>query len=240
MFDHVCVIYDPRTYDVDSYVPLAFQLPSFDIMRNDYDLIYSEMVGCFTYECGLDYKNDSIILLDDNFLLPNDISPQCTPCHGAYTAALHSIPQIIEKECTWEQVWEIRKDIESMRKLRKLRSWFSESMQSTSATHAQEIIESYIDDYKWAIEKHGLVTSIGVLKSVIKSDSILSASGAAIISNLVAGETAAVITAGIILTSNAATEVASYLVNRREIDHGKKSEVAILFEINEKFSSPNK
>jgi len=240
LFDHICVVYDPRRWGISDTHSLSMQLPSLDTMYEKYGLIYSQMTGWFTSSCGLDYKNNSIIILDDDFLIPDDIEPFSSPCHGAYTAALNSIPQIVESECSWEQVWEVRKDSDAKRKLRKLRGWFYETMQSTSISHAQGIIESRIDDYKWAVEKHGLVTAIGALKTVVKPGAILSASGAAIAGNLVAGPTVAAFTAGIALTSNVTVEIANYLVNKKDIGYGKSSEVAILFDIQNELAKENK
>lgn len=76
-------------------------------------------------------------------------------------------PMIDETKLGWQQVLEVRKDKESRSKLIRLRQWFSTDLIKMERDEAQAKIEKKLDEYEWALKKHGIQTFIGGLTSVI-------------------------------------------------------------------------
>ncbi len=57
----------------------------------------------------------------------------------AYLAAIHSIPQALEKEITWEQIGDFRKDQDARRKYRALRTWLRDGLKARSVAEADVV-----------------------------------------------------------------------------------------------------
>lgn len=58
---------------------------------------------------------------------------------------------------------EFRRDAEATGKYRDLRLWLQDGISGQSVAHATDIIDQKIDDYSWAIRKHGLSTVPGAV-----------------------------------------------------------------------------
>jgi hypothetical protein len=74
---------------------------------------------------------------------------------------LDFIPDIVEDKLTWEQVLEFRQDKTTKTKLDRLRRWFNIDLLKKSEEEIKNILGQKIDDYQWALKKHGIQTLIG-------------------------------------------------------------------------------
>lgn len=89
----------------------------------------------------------------------------------AIEATINSISIIVEDNLTWEQVKEIRKDKESIKKLRKFRLWASTDFKDKSETEVSAIIAKSLEEYEYALRKHGIMTAVGAMTTVLSSAS---------------------------------------------------------------------
>lgn len=63
---------------------------------------------------------------------------------------------------SWEQILEFRQDRGASRKYRNIRLWLRDGLHAETITEASELVEKKIEDYEWAIRKHGLKYSQSV------------------------------------------------------------------------------
>ena len=85
---------------------------------------------------------------------------------------LDYIPIALDQELRWEQVLGFRRDSEAVEKLRRLRNWFSIELVAKSKEYACANIEKAIDDYNWALKKHGIQTIIGGVTTIIAASTM--------------------------------------------------------------------
>ncbi len=152
----------------------------------------------------------------------------------AFQAALQHIPVVAEASITWDRVIDFRKDSEAIRKYRDLRLWLEMGLQAKSLPQALDIISQKIDDYTWAIKKHGLETKIGYIRQLLgwKQTTILTAGTA--ISTLLGGPVWGAIAAGTIISSEITASVAESKIKLEDTKRGKNREIAYLLELREK------
>lgn len=130
---------------------------------------------------------------------------------------------------------EFRSDSDALRKYRDLKLWLASGLNSDSLAHATDSIAKRIDDYEWAIKKHGLKTSTGLLGYLIDSKNLLSTSVGAGIGGYLTGETwAALAGGGLVLTAEIVAFAANRLIDLAAVKRGANSEIAVLYEIKKK------
>lgn len=87
--------------------------------------------------------------------------------HEGLAACLAHVPTVLESKLTWKQVLEFRADAESVRKLRRFRNWFTLELLNKSGTEIQAQLSQKLDDYCWALRKHGLEAIVGGATSLL-------------------------------------------------------------------------
>lgn len=146
-----------------------------------------------------------------------------------YQAALHNLPEIIEDATPWQQILDFRNDEDALRKYRALRLWL-ESLKAESVAQAADIIAQKIEDYEWALHKHGMKTAIGGLSSILDSKAIATIAGGAGVAGLMTGPVGSAIAAGAIIVGKVAVWLAERKLEEQEIKRGPGSEIAIICE----------
>lgn len=153
----------------------------------------------------------------------------------AYEGALHNLPLVSAANASWDQIIEFRTDAEASRKYRDLRMWLRTGLGAESVQHASDIIGQKIEDYRWAIKKHGFETSLGALRQLFDWKESAPALAAGGVGGVFAGPVGAGIAAGLVL----AAKVSAFLCERRlaatEVLRGPDRAVAILYEAQERF-----
>ncbi|MBK8178526.1 MAG: hypothetical protein IPK67_06470 [Planctomycetes bacterium] len=92
-------------------------------------------------------------------------------------ALLSSVPIAIEDNLAWDQVASFRQDEAARRKYRDLHLWLDQASSATSQQHLQDIIGQKLDDYRWAIAKHGLITRISAVTSLLSLGAVVPEAG---------------------------------------------------------------
>ena len=155
---------------------------------------------------------------------------------NAYQAVLENLQVVNEFELSWDQVLEFRKDKQALNHYRNLRTWISDTLKGTSLEEAKNIISQRLEDYEWAIKKHGLETKIGTFKCVIDSKFITALATGGGIAGLLGGPVWAALTGSLITLSKISLYIAERKLDFEDIK--RKNEIALIYEIRKEFGKP--
>lgn len=145
-----------------------------------------------------------------------------------YQAALENLPEIIEDHVSWEQILDFRSDEEAIRKYRELRLWLEYSLSAQSVEHARVLIARRIEDYEWAIRKHGLKTTTGALSSIFSWEGLISAGAGAGIGAALGGPVWSALTGALFTVGRASVWVAERMIEMQDIKRGPDAAVALI------------
>jgi len=155
--------------------------------------------------------------------------------HVTYQAAFANIPVVSPNDVTFEQVMEFRKDPDARRKYRDLRLWLQDGIEADSIEHASQIIEQRLDDYKWAIRKHGLNSVLGTISEIINWKNASAAGAIGIAATHMGNEMWGAIAAGLTVGVQASVLLAKKLVDREDVRRGAHCEVAFIYDVQKRF-----
>lgn len=153
----------------------------------------------------------------------------------AYEAILQNIPTISIQSSDWKQVLEFRDDDEALRKLRDLRLWVLESLARHSVQHATDMIGKKIDDYCWAIRKHGFETRVGLVSLFLEPKTLTTVAALSTAAGLVGGPLWSALAVGLSCAGNVGTYIAKRTIDLAAVKRGQNSEIAYLYDINQEF-----
>ena len=101
--------------------------------------------------------------------------------------SLKGIQLIDAKSASWEQIMEIRSDLESQKALRNLRLFINENYIGKSTSYIMDDISKRIDDYEMASKKHGFEFVTSVLGVLLDSKNIQSSIAAGLATGFLGG-----------------------------------------------------
>ena len=145
-----------------------------------------------------------------------------------YQAALENLPEIIEDGVSWEQILEFRSDKEAIRKYRALRLWLEHSLSAQSVDHARDVIANKLEDYEWAIRKHGLKITTGALSSIFDWKGVVSVGAGVSIGAALGGPIWSVLTGTLLTVGKASVWVAERMIDMQDVKRGPDSSVALI------------
>jgi hypothetical protein len=148
---------------------------------------------------------------------------------------LSEIALVDEDELTWEQVCEFRRDPQARAKYRRLVHWLDKDMLGKpEAFVVAEVAERY-DEYLWALKKHSISTTLGVLSGVLDHKTLLASLSAGAALTFVGQPIAAAASVVAIASARFAVEVGKALLDledKRRTAPG--AEVSFLYEARER------
>jgi hypothetical protein len=145
-----------------------------------------------------------------------------------YQAALENLPEIIEDQVSWEQVIEFRSDKDAIRKYRALRLWLEYSLSAQSVENARDLIARGIEDYEWAIRKHGLKTATGALSSIFSLNGLISLTAGVGVGAAIGGPVWSALTGAIFTVGRASVWVAERMIEKQDIQRSPDAAVALI------------
>ncbi len=124
------------------------------------------------FEVELAQRFESMILAPVKRMSGRDVSvfsasqAACREVYGTgerkgALAVLEGVPLIEETSLTWEQVSELRADMQSRRKLTRFLHWVEKEFVDRPPSVIREGIEHKLADYEDALKKHGIQRSLG-------------------------------------------------------------------------------
>ena len=148
----------------------------------------------------------------------------------AYQAALNNLSLVSPHKLSWKQVMDFRQDKNALHKYRSLRLWFFDGIKAKSLNQATDIIAQRIEDYQWAIKKHGLNTIAGVFSKIVSLQSISAIATGAGLTAIIGGPYWSAIVAGAITSAEVSVWLFERHVDKLSMIKEDYSDIAILHE----------
>ncbi len=131
-------------------------------------------------------------------------------------------------QAEWRQIIELRKDIESHRKLTRLRLFIHKSYADCSFAYIEDDLSQRIEEYERVTKKFGLKTTLSSLSLLLDAKALQASAGAGLIAGLFGGPLVG-------LSAAAAIEIGKIAVNIAEKHHDFKDwqsghELAFIFD----------
>ena len=143
---------------------------------------------------------------------------------------LNDLAIIDEEKIVWEQVQQFREDEDVRKKYRRLIHWLDAEMVSKTQAFIRDEISKRLDDYEWALKKHGIETLIGSISDVLDGKFLAGASATGAVLSLLDEPGLAALTATGLVLSKAIVGISERLVALEDIRRGPNSEVAYIHE----------
>lgn len=143
---------------------------------------------------------------------------------------LSDLSIIDEEKLVWEQVQQFREDEDVRKKYRKLIHWLDAEMVGKSQAFIRDEISKRLDDYEWALKKHGIETLLGSISDVLDGKFLAGASATGAVLSLLDEPGLAALTATGLVLSKAIVGISERLVALEDIRRGPNSEVAYIHE----------
>jgi hypothetical protein len=87
-------------------------------------------------------------LLNDILEEEDEDDPAVTRRDIAYLGAMNNIPLIRPNKVSWEQIKEVRQDLQASERYRNLHLWLQTGLSATTVNQATELIAKTVEDYK--------------------------------------------------------------------------------------------
>jgi hypothetical protein len=159
----------------------------------------------------------------------NDEFP--TGAHSILKAAVSNVAMVDEADLSWEQAIEFRRDADVRRKYRRFVRWVDSELKGMPPHEVEDLIAIRIDDYEWALKKHGIKASLGAI-SCLLDPKFLGATSAAVAAGAVAGGAFWAALAGAVLTvGRAAVSFGTAMVDGLEERRKEHYEIAYVYEV---------
>jgi hypothetical protein len=150
----------------------------------------------------------------------------------ALVSVLQGLPIPVESKLTWEQVLEIRADIDSRDRLRRFARWLDGLLPAKSAAQISDEIFIRLEDYRRALTKHGVETLIGAFEHVVSWQPMLVKFATAVTGSAFGEPILDLIGAGSIALGEMSIALQKSRIRLQEI-HRQHEDVSFVFELNE-------
>ncbi|MGB2714955.1 MAG: hypothetical protein WBC51_12295 [Vicinamibacterales bacterium] len=87
--------------------------------------------------------------------------------HSVAIASMHHIGLADETTLDWQQVIEFRQDRDSLNKYRRMIHWLDKELADRDQQFVEAEISRRLEDYEWALRKHGISTVLGTLSEIL-------------------------------------------------------------------------
>ena len=177
------------------------------------------------------FLGDSVVPVSGPIGLQQAPDPATRTMGIGFMAAFENIPSVDPELITWEQVKQLRADTNSLTRVRNLRVWFVDGLKGESVAQAADILAKRIEDYSFALQKHGVDTLIGSMKTLINWERLAKATGVGSFVALQATPMWALAAGAATLGAEVAIQLAERASVLADVQRGPGSEVAVLMEL---------
>lgn len=141
---------------------------------------------------------------------------------------LSKLNLIDTSKAEWPQIIELRKDIESHRKLARLRLFIHKNYTGCSFAYIEDDLLQRVDEYERVTKKFGLRTTLSSLSLLLDANALQTSAGAGLVAGLLGGPVVG-------LSAAAVIEIGRIAVNIAEKQHDLKNwqsghELAFIFD----------
>ncbi len=100
---------------------------------------------------------------------PNDCQRDFpTGKYEVLTASISNIALVDEANLNWSQILEFRKDPDARNKYRRFVRWVDAELKDKTPEEVEDLIAIRLDDYEWAVRKHGMKNKLGTLSTILE------------------------------------------------------------------------
>jgi hypothetical protein len=174
----------------------------------------------------------SLGIRSTDILLPSSVGYESQLQEEQLALTLSGIPLIDHSSASWEQIVEVRRDLQSRKQLQRFRLYLAKNYSGKSTAYIEDDISVALEDYELAKKKHGFDTLVSSLSVLLNSKNIQAAGVAGIGAAFFGG-----INAG--LSSALAVELGKFTIEFSKKHHAmkcweKSHELAYLIDVNKK------
>jgi hypothetical protein len=146
-------------------------------------------------------------------------------------ASISQIAMVDEKQLTWEQALEFRKDMDVRNKYRRVVRWIDDELRSKSPEEVRDLIALRLDDYEWALRKHGMKAAIGALSCLLDPKFLGATSATVAATGLIAGGAWAALAAATVAVGRAVLSFGTTYIDSLDERRRNNYEVAYVHEV---------
>jgi hypothetical protein len=146
-------------------------------------------------------------------------------------AAVENLGIVNETNLEWRQIMDFRDDRDARAKLRRMRHWFDTELIGKPMSYVTDALATRLEDYEWALKKHGIETVTGSLSDLLDVRFLPAASAITAGFAVAAGSFWAAIGATGLTLGKAALSITTRLVDLKDRERGQNSEVAFIHEL---------
>ncbi|MHB9139314.1 MAG: hypothetical protein ACYC4Q_07925 [Victivallaceae bacterium] len=127
---------------------------------------------------------------------------------------------------------DFRKDTHENWKLRSFHSWLQEGIRAESIDQAVNIIGKRLEEYQWALKKHGLQTFTGEIKTLLNLKNSGALFGGTMVANYIGGDVWAALTSVLSITGYVTSRIIEIKTNIEALQKESYPEVVLLNDAN--------
>jgi hypothetical protein len=151
-------------------------------------------------------------------------------------AAISEIAMVDESQLSWSQVLEFRRDTEARTKYRRVVRWIDDELGAASPEKVLDLIALRLDDYTWALKKHGIKTLLGVLSCLLDPKFLGTSSAAVATTGLMAGGAWAALAATSLAVGRAVLSFGTTYIDSLDERRRDNYEIAYIHEVRKTFA----
>jgi len=136
----------------------------------------------------------------------------------------------------WDQVIEFRSDTEARPAYRRFVHWLDREMLSKPENYVLDEAHQRMENYAWALRKHGLQVIVGALQRTLDVKGLIGGDTTAFtLESLIHSPVISLMSGAGVVVGNAALHVATALIERRDLM--QNAEIAFVHQLKERLGS---
>ncbi len=149
----------------------------------------------------------------------------------AAVATLSNLRIVDEEKLTWSQVIEFREDKDARKKYRCLLHWLDKEMVGKSQAFIEDEIAMKLENYEWALKKHGIKTVLGTVSDTLDGKYLIGVSAVSGVMSLTASPLFGILAGAGLVVGKVGVQLAENWLEFKEIERGRNSEIAVVYEM---------
>jgi len=148
-------------------------------------------------------------------------------------AVLNGLEIADEKQLTWEQVIEFRKDKDNQKKYKRLLHWLDKEMAGKSQRFIEDEIAMKLDDYESALKKYGIRTILGTIEESLDGKYLLGASSISSAMTLAGHPLLGILLSCGLVVGKIGIKLIEIKLGFDDIERGPNAEISWVYEVKE-------
>lgn len=146
-------------------------------------------------------------------------------------ASLRQVGVVDESRLAWDQVLQFRGDSSAKAKYRRLVHWLDDELVGKPTEYIADEIAQRLEDYEWALQKHGITRALGILESVLDPRFLTGASAFVAAVGLAGSGPAAGAAAATFVVGKITASIARALLDLRDTQRAASPQIAFVHEL---------